>query len=180
MTENLAKEISPYKEKKFKRYVPPAEDIEAVKDVADPLEYNVLMVAYNTAARAGEIRNLKWEDVDLKKRTITLWTGKRDSGDRNDDTLEITDTLHPILSDLSKKKTHKEYVLSMGGAKLKKSWVNDIMPRLTSVAKVNDEPIKHFTLHCIRHHIAALLSYHLSLGCLKNNPLILWYNATLQ
>jgi integrase len=164
MSENLAKKIDPYKEKKFKRYVPPAEDIEAIKEVATPLEHDIIVIAYNTAARAGEIRNLKWEDVDLEKKTITIWTGKRGAGDRNDDTLEMTATLYDLLLEKSKNKTHKGYVLSFEGHKLEKWWVNLIMPRLTEKARVNGEPIKHFTLHCIRHHIAALLSYKLSLG----------------
>lgn len=52
MVENIAKEIEPFKEKKYKRYVPPAQDIETIKEFADAIEYDIIMVAYNTLARA--------------------------------------------------------------------------------------------------------------------------------
>jgi len=163
VTENFAKKITKFKERPFKRYVPPKEDIETAKAFADPLEHDIIMIAYNTLARAGEIRNLKWEDVNLEKREITLWTGKRNQGDRKDDTLELTDTLYEILKERCKNKTHNEYVLSYKGKKLAQWWVNEIMEKINKRAEDAGVKYKYFTLHCIRHHVAALLSYRLSL-----------------
>lgn len=163
LKKNIAKDIEPYPEEKYVRYVPPAQDIEAVKSVADPLEYDILVIAYNTLARAGEIRNLRWEDIDMDKKEITLWTGKRTAADRKDDTLEMTNTLHEVLLRRSQEKPHKEFVLHRNGKKIQYYWINEVMTRLCKVARVNGEPIHYFSLHCIRHHVAALLSYKLSL-----------------
>ena len=155
--------IKPYKERPYKRYVPPAEDIETAKAYADPLARDIITVIYNTAARAGEVRKLRWEDVDLDRKEITLWTGKRDASDRKDDTLEMTDTLHELLTRLSQKKTHKKYVFSKDGKPLEAWWVNEIMTTIHNRAKKGGCEFEYFSLHCIRHHVAALLAYRLSL-----------------
>lgn len=157
LKKNPLKSIEKYKEEQYKRYVPPAEAIEAVKAVSDELEYDVITMAYHTLARAGEIRALKWEDVDLEKRNITLWTSKRKGGRKEDDTLDMTDTLYEMLSIRSENK-EGEYVFYYRGKPLKKWWVNDFLPKLCKKAEV-----EHFSLHGIRHHVAALISYKLSL-----------------
>jgi len=150
--------IDRYHEEQFKRYVPPAEDVQAVIDIAPPLEKNILRFAYHTLARAGEIRAAKWEDVDFDLQTITLWTGKRAGGNKEADTLDMTDTLCGMLKELYKEK-EGEFIFYQKGAPLKKYWVNEILGRLCPAANV-----KYFSLHCIRHHVAALLTYRLTLA----------------
>ncbi len=160
--ENHARKIEPFKEKKYKRYVPPADDIEAAKMFANSFEYDIIILAYNTLARAGEIRRLQWNDVDFEKKEITLWTGKRNADDRKDDTLEMTKTLYKMLLKRSKNKTCN-YVFDRNGKKLSQWWVNEIMKRVHKRAKEAGVDFKYFTLHCFRHHVAVLLSYKLSL-----------------
>lgn len=160
---NFAKDISPFREEKYKRYVPPAEDIETAMAFAEPMERDILTVLYNTAARAGEVRKLKWEDVNLEKREITLWTGKRSISDRNDDTLEMTNTLHDLLTRLAENNPHKEYVFSLAGEPLEYWRMNEIMKDIHARAIKAGVEFKYFSLHCIRHHVAALLAYRLSL-----------------
>jgi integrase len=149
--------IERFKEKPFMRYVPPQEHIQKAMDIAGPLERTILLFAYHTLARAGEIRGALWEDVDFDKQTITLWTSKTRTGNRESDTLDMTDTLFNLLKELHKKST-SEYIFTLDGKPLEKWWLNLVLKKICIEAK-----IKHFSLHCIRHHVAALLAYKLSL-----------------
>jgi len=154
--ENPVKVIDKYKEKQFRKYVPPSEDVQAVMRVATPLEYDILTFAYHTLARSGEIRRCKWYDVDFEKRCITLWTSKRKGGSKEDDTLDMTDTLFNMLA--ARPKNHK-YVFTRDGKPITKAWLDSVMPRVCKKADV-----KPFSMHGIRHHVAALLTYKLSLA----------------
>lgn len=156
--DNPVEVIEKYKETQYRRYVPPQEDIEAIMKVAPPLQKNILTVAYHTLARAGEIRALRWEDVDFEKGTITLWTGKRKGGDKEDDTLDMTDTLQNLLQ-LLYQESESTYVFTKDREPIKKWWLNEMTPKLCKKAKVT-----RFSLHGIRHHVAALLTYRLSLA----------------
>jgi len=49
-----------------------AEEFRAVYDTADPWVRPILLVAYHTGMREGEIRALRWDQVDLKAGTIRL------------------------------------------------------------------------------------------------------------
>lgn len=74
--------LEDYEEEVFKKYVPPAEDIQAVLDIANEFESDIIRTAYHTAARSGEIRHIAHEDVDLKNNALTLWTRKRKNGNK--------------------------------------------------------------------------------------------------
>jgi len=64
---NLAARIQKYKTDPFRKYVPPREDIQAVLQVANAFEKDVLRAIFHSLARAGEIRRMKWSDCDFKK-----------------------------------------------------------------------------------------------------------------
>jgi len=147
--------IEPFKEVVFKRYVPPSEDIQAIMDIADPLQEQILVFAYHTLARAGEIRACLWSDVDFENETITLWTSKTRDGNPADDTLEMTETLKRMLQGI---KRINDHVFNFNGEPLKRYFVYNMVPFL---AKKAGAP--HFSAHCIRHHVASLLAYKLSL-----------------
>ena len=149
--------VERYKQDKFKKYVPPREDIDAILAIATPFEHDILMTTYFTLARAGEIRHLKWEDVDLENRKITLWTNKRKDG-REDDSLAMAKGLHALLYRRRQESSGEEYVFMRNGEQLTAHWLIYMMIRLCREAGV-----KYLTMHSIRHHVAALLAYRLSL-----------------
>ncbi|HCY85371.1 MAG TPA: site-specific integrase [Desulfobacteraceae bacterium] len=64
------------------KYIPPEEDILKLIMVADPAtdERDLILTLIHTAARVDEILRLKWQDVNLTKRTMTRWTRKRKGG----------------------------------------------------------------------------------------------------
>lgn len=150
--------VDRYKEEPYRRYVPPAEDIETIKEHATPLEHDIITFAYNTLCRAGELRQCQWDDVDFDRKTITLWTAKRISGNKEDDTLDMTDALYEMLK---RRRAHAktDHVFEKNDEPLTKRWLDTVMPRLCDRANV-----KRFPIHGIRHHVAALLTYELSLA----------------
>ena len=62
------------------KYVPPADDIEAVLSLAQPLDKAYLIVIWQLGARVQEINRLTWEDVDFTRRQVRLWTRKKSGG----------------------------------------------------------------------------------------------------
>jgi len=154
--------LEDYEEEVFKKYVPPAEDIQAVLDVANEFESDIIRTAYHTAARSGEIRHIAHEDVDLKNNALTLWTRKRKNGNIESDTIDMSKSLKGILQRRLKFCTKDCPWLfpSQKKTQLSKYTIDKIMPQLCQKSKV-----RPFGLHAIRHHIAVQLAH-------KNWPII--------
>jgi len=99
----------------------------------------------NTGMRKGEILNLRWEDVDLGKKIITVKQTKNDE----DRQIPINDFLLQLLRNMSKR---SEYVLfnSSGGKRksVKTAWHNTLVR-----ANITD-----FRFHDLRHTVATRLS----------------------
>lgn len=87
-------------DKKLK-YVPPPEDLDAVINIAGR-DKPFLLVLKHTLARVNEVYNLTWEDIDLDRRQITLWTRKKTGGVRTPRHLTINDVLFSTLSGMER------------------------------------------------------------------------------
>jgi integrase len=83
-------------EKKVK-YVPPIEDIDRVIAVAKPDDQEFLWIIQETMARVGEINRLLWEDVDLERRFIILYTRKKKGGHLTPRKVPMTQKLYDVL-----------------------------------------------------------------------------------
>lgn len=156
VTENPCVNLERFHEEPFKKYVPPVEDIRAVLAVADSFEADLINTAYHTLARAGEIRELKIQDCDFGKNALTLWTSKRKGGAKESDQIEMNRTVKKILQ--SRAAGSRMYIFEKDGEPLSKNTMDKILPRLCKKAGV-----KTFTLHSIRHHVAAILATKLPL-----------------
>ncbi len=98
---NPPRQIDAYAVKKAVKYIPPAADIKSLLSVAKPgFEHDFLTCLLHTAARISEIRVLTWEDVDLDRRIITLWTSKRRGGNMEARKIAMSETLYEVLSRL--------------------------------------------------------------------------------
>jgi len=64
-------------EKKM-RHVPAKEDVAKVLLVADPDTRDYLMAIKETMARMGEINRLTWDDIDFERKTVVLYTRKKE------------------------------------------------------------------------------------------------------
>jgi integrase len=84
-------------DKKIK-YVPPSEDIDKVISIADPEARDYLMTIRETMGRVSEINRLTWDDVDLSRKTVVLYTRKKRGGHLTPRTVPMTERLFQILS----------------------------------------------------------------------------------
>ncbi len=68
----------PNQAKGRERRLQPGEEIKLIKEAKEyggELE-NIIILALETGMRRGEISELRWKDINLKKRTATLWDTK--------------------------------------------------------------------------------------------------------
>jgi integrase len=89
--------IKRFPEVRTARRVPSIEELGKVLEVAQGETWTFLFTLLNTGARAGELFKMKWSDLDLDKREVTLWTRKRRDGTLESDRLPMTDELHSAL-----------------------------------------------------------------------------------
>lgn len=150
--------ISMYPEDTFTKYVPPPEDIEKVLHHADEWERQILVFLLSTGARIGELFNLTWEDVNLERKTILLWTRKRKGGSRQSRLMPISQRLEEVLGALRESHILDEKWVFLnpntGGqyTRLQPS-VRCMLKRLCKQASV-----KEFGFHALRHYVASRLA----------------------
>lgn len=137
-------------DKKLK-YVPPKEHMDTVINITSTFEEMAfLMVLKHTLARSTEIYNLKWEDVDLNARQITLWTRKKRGGVKTPRHLTINDNLYQTLSLVEQ---NHEYVFWC-----KKTGKKYVDRKKLLFGLCADAKVKRFTLHSFRHFGASQLA----------------------
>ena len=102
----------------------------------------ILLFAYMTGCRKGEIKKLKWCEVDLKERNVAI----KDTKNFEDRTIPLNDTLYYMLEEL-KEISESEYVFTynnqpyLGESAWGRSW-------RTALRKSG---IDHARFHDIRH-----------------------------
>ena len=71
-SKSVAKAYSPDEKQKL---------VEASREARSPAIYPALMLALNAGMRNGEIRHLRWSQVDLKKQFLTVGKSKTEAGE---------------------------------------------------------------------------------------------------
>ncbi len=84
-------------EKRLK-YVPPPEDIDKVIELADPDTQDYLWTIRDTMGRISEINRLTWDDVNLERRYVVLYTRKKRGGHLTPRKVPMTQKLYEILA----------------------------------------------------------------------------------
>lgn len=154
-TANLARQTETFSVQKVVKYIPPIDDIRKVLSVAHAgFERDFLTFLLHTAARISEARECAWEDVDLGRGTIRLWTSKRQGGNREARTLALSRTLQDMLERrFAERESGEVYVFTnkrTGRCFDRQSReIKYMMQRLCRAAEV---PL--FTAHCLRHFVA--------------------------
>jgi integrase len=114
--------VEPLKDKAHRKQVFTPEQISALLKVAEGDWKGLILLAFYTGQRLGDCSNLRWQDIDLHKRTIRFEQGK--TGD------EILTIIHPELED---------YLLSLPTAKSNDKFL------FSSLCQRNISPLsKHF------------------------------------
>lgn len=153
---NPFRQIEPYPVEKFQRYVPPADDVTAVRAVAKGQERDFVDVLFYTGGRLSEACNLTWADIDFGRMTITLWTRKRRGGTREPRTMGMVKPLAMLLRarlDANQQSNHVFSDPATGNSLHKNTrWCITLFDRLCERAGV-----QRFTAHCVRHFVATRL-----------------------
>jgi integrase len=161
VTVNPVNEIEFFSVEKRTKYLPPLEDINKVIASADLDIQDYLITIQDTMGRMSEINHLTWEDVDLSRRSVTLYTRKKKGGHLTPRKVAMTQRLSDILS-----RRFDKRVLSIPYVFWQKYWSRKegqfvtgpyidrkrIMKTLCKKAGV-----KYFRFHALRHSGASIM-----------------------
>jgi integrase len=147
-------------EKKVK-YVPEAEDIDKVISIADPETKDYLWTIRETMGRMSEINHLVWNDVNLERRHVILYTRKKKGGHLTPRKVPMTDKLFEVLSRRYKERAPEkpwvfwhEYTSSKTGEK----GVGPYQERKRFMKTLCEKAgVKYFRFHALRHAGASLM-----------------------
>ena len=123
--------------------------LQACKDSDNPYLHLIVVMALSTGARKGEMLNLKWQDVSLERRIITLHETK--NGERR--ALPIQGFLFQLLSKHAKvKRVDCDFVFPSAKKKqpidIRTAWEN----------AVKNAELEDFRFHDLRHSAASYLA----------------------
>jgi integrase len=152
---NPCKAMRPFPEDKYRKYIPPPEDVDKVLMAAGEEDMHLLICLYHTGARIGEVLGLSWEDVNFEKKSLSLWTRKRRDGQLEEDKQPMGETLSSILMHRWKhrNKASPFVFCQADGTAYSRFSKRRIMAELCTRAEV-----KVFGFHAIRHHVASIIA----------------------
>ncbi len=151
---NPARQVEPFSVTRHVRYVPPKEHIASALEKATQFEKDFILALLHTAGRISELRELRWEDVDLTRGTVRLWTSKRRGGDREARLIALSPTLKEIFARLDRQRTGgEEHVFTnpltgMGHSRQSRE-IKYLFQNVCEKAE-----IALFTAHSLRHYVA--------------------------
>jgi integrase len=114
----------------------------------------IVLFAVLTGMRRAEIVNLRWENVDLQRRVVSIQsspTFKTKQGKKR--VLPVNNTAFSLLQAKHGKDT-SEYVFTLNGKKVLESWLSHAFKKAVKDAKLQDGRL-HF--HSLRHTFASWL-----------------------
>lgn len=146
---------------KHVKYVPSAEDIDKVIAAADPDTQDYLWAIRETMARMSEINRLVWDDVNLERRYLILYTRKKKGGHLTPRKVPLTTKLYEIL------------LRRYAGRDHSKPWVFWHTYRSSKTGEIEEGPyqdrkkfmktlcrkvgVKYFRFHALRHAGASMM-----------------------
>jgi len=161
ISSNPTQGIDFFPEEKRVKYIPPVQDIDKVIAIADRDTQDYLWVIRETLGRVSEINRLTWNDVDLDKRYVTLYTRKKKGGHLTPRKIWMTEKLYSVLSQRHQSRTndhpwvfwHRYYSAKEG------CWVEGPYKDRKKFMKSLCEKagVRYFRFHALRHAGASLM-----------------------
>ena len=146
------------------RYIPPLGDIEKVFSAADDEVRQYLITISDTMGRVSEINRLKWEDVDLEKGYLVLYTRKKRGGHLTPRKVPLTSRLTEILKQRFRARKKAEsfvFYASYRDRKTKKKVVAPYKWYRSTILKTlcSRVGVRPFTFHALRHAGASIMDH---------------------
>jgi integrase len=143
------------------KYVPSKEDILRVMLAAKPDVQDYLWTIALTMGRMSEVNRLTWQDVDLARRYVMLYTRKKKGGNRTPRKVPMPDKLFDILSrrHASRKKDVPWVFWHRYWDRRNQKWVvGPFKERKRIMIKICENAgVRYFRYHALRHFGASLL-----------------------
>jgi integrase len=147
-------------EKKVK-YIPSKEDVAKVLLAAEPETQDYLVAIKETMARMGEINRLTWEDVDLDRKTVVLYTRKKKGGHLTPRKVPMTTKLYGMLDKRYKNRDKTKAWVFWGrhwSSKAEGFVEGPYQHRKNLMATLCQRAgVRHFGFHALRHFGASVL-----------------------
>jgi integrase len=146
------------------RHIPSLDDIAKVFSAADDETRHYLIAISDTMGRVGEINRLKWEDVDLDKGYLVLYTRKKRGGHLTPRKVPLTARLGEILKlrfQMRKKSNPWVFYASYRDWKTKKKVVAPFKQYRGTILKTlcRKTGVRPFTFHALRHAGASIMDH---------------------
>ena len=143
------------------KYVPPKEDILRVMLAAKPDVQDYLWTIALTMGRMSEVNRLAWQDVDLARHHVMLYTRKKKGGSRTPRKVPMPDKLFDILSrrHATRKKDVPWVFWHRYWDRRNQKWVvGPFKERKRIMIKICENAgVRYFRYHALRHFGASLL-----------------------
>lgn len=151
--------IPPLPEERTLPAVPTVADMAALLLAAKEWEKDFLVILAHTGARVGEIRELAWEDVNLERSQIVVWTKKRKGSNLEPRAVGLTAPTKEILARRWKARKGEEthvFVNPLTGGPWDRNHAS--MKRLAEDLCTRAGLKTRYTLRAIRHYVAQRLA----------------------
>jgi len=161
--ENPVNDLAFFPEEKRLKYVPPPEDIEKVLDLAGQDSRDYLLTIRDTMARVSEVNRMTWDDVNLERRYLVLYTRKKRGGHLTPRKVPLTQRLYEILARrFSMREEAVPWVfwrfnVDQQTGERKPAPFNDRRELIKNLC--NKAGVRHFRFHALRHAGASLMDY---------------------
>ena len=161
ISSNPAEGLDFFPVEKKVQYVPPTENIDKVIAAADPEAMDYLWVIRETMARVSEVNRLLWEDVDLKRHFVILYTRKKKGGHLTPRKVPMTKKLYEVLLNrYEKRNPDKPWVFwhrywSRKAGKFCEGPYGDRKKLMKGLCK--RVGVRYFRFHPIRHSGASIM-----------------------
>jgi integrase len=143
------------------KYVPPKEDILRVMLAAPPDVQDYLWTIALTIGRMSEVNRLAWQDVDLIKRHVILYTRKKRGGNLTPRKVPMPDKLFDILSrrNANRRKDIPWVFWHRYWSRRSQGWVvGPFRERKRIMTGICEKAgVRYFRYHALRHFGASLL-----------------------
>jgi len=154
------------------KHVPSPEEIGKLFAEADQDAKDYLMTIMDTLARVSEVNRLTWEDVDLGRELVMLYTRKKRGGNLTPRSIPMTRRLYEVLSRrFERRDNSKPWVFWHRYWDRKgKAWVEGPYAKRYNLLRrlCRDAGVRPFGFHALRHAGASLLdSENVPLGTIQ-------------
>jgi integrase len=146
---NPCRHIENMSEQKHIPYVPPVEDIAAIKMAATQDDMDFIETLYHAVARKSEAIRLTWNDVNFEARWVRLWTRKRRGGSLEEQYKPMNDTLYLTLQSRWRRRDKSDPHVFQA---------TDYHIRYMMGNLCERAGVKPFGFHAIRHHVLSLIN----------------------